>query len=213
MFEFEKNYFKNSNLEKERKIFSEDLENIHMSDEDKVVFILACKNFKPATEVSIEVRENNITDLEDITKFKIMSDKLNLHYVELSQEYKKASPDHVNIKSTVFAVGKRKEDVEKLLFVIEKVIQDPPIHKYNKEFGQIYGFPQTAVEAFDELDKMFFDIPEDIKNKDYMAFCWFALSKEHWQQEIKVAQKWAQTVKDLSPNLYNRIVIKYKNSQ
>lgn len=76
--------------------------------------------------------------------------------------------------------------------------------------GLAIGFPKTAVEAFVKIKReLLFDLPEEIKNQDYMTFSGFTFSKENWQEESETVKKWAEEIKKISPNLYNETILEY----
>ena len=88
-----------------------------------------------------------------------------------------------------------------------------------EELGALYGFPKTAAHAFAQDKQNGIDfrkgddrsalLPhEEYPTGDFMAFCTFRLSKAHWQEEIEVVKKWAETVQRLHPELYEKVVTK-----
>jgi hypothetical protein len=83
------------------------------------------------------------------------------------------------------------------------------------ELGKIYGFPKTAIEAFkknhnsmininnnkDEFFLTWEEVEEKIP-KDLQPFIGFKFSKDHWEEELKILEKWAEEIKLVSPELY-----------
>lgn len=74
----------------------------------------------------------------------------------------------------------------------------------DENLGLALGYPATAVEAYmgkrPALDKR--QLAEDIKNSEAYPFIEFVISKDNWQEELKVADAWARAVKKNSPTLF-----------
>lgn len=71
--------------------------------------------------------------------------------------------------------------------------------KDHKEFGELMGFPQTAVDAFKKRENLlkqenYPDMSEIVVN--------FKFSKDNWQEEIRVLKYWSQLIKKYAPDLY-----------
>lgn len=86
-----------------------------------------------------------------------------------------------------------------------------------RTFGELVGFPPTAVDAYvgseqgrggKLLDPV--DLPAVVRESESMAFAQYRLSKEHWREEIGTARRWAEEVKRVSPHLYAEIVRDYR---
>lgn len=91
-----------------------------------------------------------------------------------------------------------------------------------RTYGKLSGYPQTAIEAFVEAAKrgeegwrellVYRDeLPDEVKNQDFLAFAEFKLSKAHWQDELKTVKKWAEEIQRINPALYSRNVEAYKS--
>lgn len=83
----------------------------------------------------------------------------------------------------------------------------------SRTFGELSGFPATAIEAYVRAEQGAADelmdteeLPKKIKDKDVAAFTEFRLSKKHWREEIKTAQRWAEEIQRISPRVYEKIV-------
>jgi hypothetical protein len=78
-----------------------------------------------------------------------------------------------------------------------------------KNMGEAYGFPRTAIEAYlgeREVIKRE-DLPRWIRRLEFFPFVTFSvLSVNNWMEELKIAERWALTVKRNSPKLYNEYV-------
>lgn len=79
----------------------------------------------------------------------------------------------------------------------------------DEKTGEALGYPDTAIEAYVKKDSRYEDraeLPQEIKESPYYHFIRFALSPDHWQEEIKTAQKWADVVKTNSPRLFEEFI-------
>ena len=79
-------------------------------------------------------------------------------------------------------VSKNKKIIEEIVNYFSE------IDKIHSKIGLALGFPKTAVESFDgktERKKDLFNVP-----KKYQGF--FAFSEDHYNDEIKVIEKWIE---------------------
>jgi hypothetical protein len=67
-----------------------------------------------------------------------------------------------------------------------------------QESGRLFGYPETAVQAFIDNDCMDFDSQDRLQEAaglpEYMPV--FRFSKKHAQEEIKVLQDWYVTLQE-----------------
>jgi hypothetical protein len=106
---------------------------------------------------------------------------------------------------------KTAEDRLTLLVARDEVWLEKMKHAYNTRDdelqGECYGFPASARQAFSEghnvISPNSIDAPAEVK-----AFTKFMLSPDHWQEELKTAERWSERVKELSPKLYQAAVEK-----
>ena len=70
--------------------------------------------------------------------------------------------------------------------------------------GKFFGFPASAIEAFDDEEKMLYrqDLPQEVRESECYPFIQFVLSKDNWQEEIKLAEQNAEAIKKVSPRLF-----------
>lgn len=185
---------------------TEDLENLPIYDSYKVDLILAWKGFKPATEISVGDRNLGAENNEQACQaFETFCKKISLSQKRLSREEVHASHAHIDENVPAYAVGKKASDVDRLVALLNG-------ENTHSEFGEIFGFPETAVEAFEAGGDNTFSIwdaknvPPELIKEDYMAFGQLALSRKHWREEVEVVKRWAQAVRETDPNLYTRVV-------
>ncbi|MBD3244778.1 MAG: methyltransferase domain-containing protein [Candidatus Moranbacteria bacterium] len=78
----------------------------------------------------------------------------------------------------------------------------------DEALGELYAFPETAIEAYKKTEEgdncllSFEELPEDVRNQEWINFLTFRLSKDNWKNEIETVKKWARVVKEKSPKIY-----------
>lgn len=79
--------------------------------------------------------------------------------------------------------------------------------------GTALGYPDSAVSIFDKPDQKTFasKLDPEYAYSKVGQLTFFALSKGHWRQELKVVEKWIDRLKEISPMVYiaccNRYVL------
>lgn len=90
--------------------------------------------------------------------------------------------------------------VAKSAEILKKLLETEATDDYN--LGLLYGYPESAVKAFVSKD---FLAEEDEPPMDESLFP-FRLSKENWQEELKVMEKWNNAVKEYTPKIYEKFI-------
>lgn len=74
--------------------------------------------------------------------------------------------------------------------------------------GLALGYPRTSVDAFISGDRTF---ASNVADGDLAvgAFNFFTLSSDHHEEELAVAAEWADTVRRISPTIYDAAVSKH----
>ncbi|HTE48492.1 MAG TPA: hypothetical protein VK675_01130 [Candidatus Paceibacterota bacterium] len=109
-------------------------------------------------------------------------------------------------------VADNQNDLELVL----KLWSSTTLYDRDVQFGRLFGFPQTAIEAYDKnsvdskagkkskylltLDEMDEKVP-----KDLIPYCLLMLSRANWEQELKTVKRWADEIKLVDPALYKAI--------
>ena len=71
----------------------------------------------------------------------------------------------------------------------------------HQEYGELMGFPKTAIEAFQNRELRF----KNASDADRDVIFGMTLSRDHWQEELALLRRWSQLVKRYAPNLYDVI--------
>ncbi len=179
-----------------------------------VLLVLANKKIAVEVDVMSEYTphtENQAATLDDeIARTEAALRKLGLHIHHGNRERFDREGGHVDMQR--FYVSKSAKEAQNLSVAFEG-----DERQYAKELGRTFGFPATAVAAYDKvlhegLDsrKKYYveedELPVDLREQPFMAFAQFKLSKEHWQEELDTARTWSTEVQRADPALYERMV-------
>lgn len=181
----------------------------HLDLQEKVELLLVLGDFKKANEQDFESEEwydgqpQKRVTLEKIESYEKLLEEIGLVFEKKSditkgrRAYKEDNYEFVrNIELVRYIFAKKKEGIEKY----KKADQG----QSDELYGEIYGFPQTSIEAFGKPNGIieYNELPDEIRqDKDY-AFLTFKLSRANFQEEFKTAKKWADFVKMNSPKIY-----------
>lgn len=76
----------------------------------------------------------------------------------------------------------------------------------SKLLGLSLGYPKTAVEAFETDNKIFVsDLEPKIQMSEAGQLTYFALSKDHWEDELAIVETWVSALKDHSQIMWNQL--------
>jgi hypothetical protein len=188
------------------------------TDGDRIDLLLVWSGVKPATSItlgrlwSIDQKKEDLTEKE-IEKARRVFKNAGLAFVE-GRKVRRSIRNEKGFVSYQY--------VAKKFFVAKNIILAKRLMKAentddDKTIGQLAGFPKTAVKAYLKSKKISnvltikrSELPAAVKNRNYLAFATFYFSKNHWQEELKTPKKWAETIKNLDPQLYEKTVRNYK---
>lgn len=75
--------------------------------------------------------------------------------------------------------------------------------------GEMYGFPQSAREAFSDNSRGFFrsQLPVELRKEEWYPYITFGvLSRDNWQEEIEIAKGWMEAVKQFDGELHREYI-------
>jgi hypothetical protein len=176
-----------------------------LNDGDRINLELVFDGIKPGTFIHFmylpedpEYHGQGISNEEELQKavrnFSQLLDNAGLRYdLKIKDSF-----NQVPIREAEFCVSKDKTTAE--------LLARAHAEKDDREFGRLVGYPPTAVNAFVDNEPRIEreDLPEDIRNSEYINFQNFVLSKKHWREETETIKKWAETIKRMDPVLYER---------
>jgi len=222
---------KEKELTKEERELIKEIEKLPGLDfSEKTDLILVWRKLKPATNLNLILKHwesgeqkpelSSEVEKEQVEKIESLFSSLGIFF-ELGEK-EKEEPRALELDDNkeqkvggyelqVFYIASKQEDAKKLADAWQDQL------RRNTELGYLFGFPKSPTEAFQKFDMDLLvnkeELPEDIKKEDFMAFAEFKLSKANWQQEIRTAKRWAEEIKKISPELYNKKVQSYKEQQ
>ena len=205
--------------EQERELV-ERLENTPLRIDDKVELLLTWKGPIPARDISIATESwkedeppkhlapKRVELLEELAKDMKLSYILSPKQIVDGEYFYKTEDGQERLgkqEEVILYLAKKKENLNLLMKAI-KIENDQLL-------GQVYGYPESAIKAYrkeNETGKKetieVSDLPPEIQKQDSVAFARFKLSKDHWQEELKTGEKWAEVVKETSPKLYDEFI-------
>jgi len=65
----------------------------------------------------------------------------------------------------------------------------------DKTRGLLFGYPKTAVQAFDSGDVLAVEQQRDLLQAEGLPDASFALSRQHWREELAVLYQWYDMLK------------------
>ena len=203
----------------EEEKFGEKIEGLrnYTYDKNLTELILVLKGHKLATEFMLgdvypEIKEEDWDRAETETDSILTMLGLKFSKKNASKTYTDERGNTESKRLAEYVIAKD-EIYIKMFNVLPEVAEGEIGHreKVDDDLGKLYGFPNTAIEAFIEGEEAlvsvdFKELPDDIKREDYMAFAGFRLSKKHWREELETVKKWAEDIKQADPSLYIREV-------
>lgn len=211
-------------IEKERA--RETIENLSIDIEDCMEIALVWSGEKLATEIEfrseLSEQKDQISPLDNEYISSIQQSMEKLGFVtEMSSwidEHNSFATDengdvifdqitkteYSTVKTLNVFKDKSAQELFDKIKVLDNMGDDEQYKTYTQILGELYQFPPTAISAFsdDEERVQRWELPNEIRKHDYYHFATFIFSRSNWREEIKTAEKWAQTVKDFSPKIY-----------
>ncbi|MCX6790430.1 MAG: hypothetical protein NTV60_02790 [Candidatus Kaiserbacteria bacterium] len=163
------------------------LESIHCGAVPKAELILVLSGLKPATDLHLF---KNSEDPESVKKK--ISDA-GLVYKELDKKF-----FHNQNMICTLGVARNIEDAER---VVELMALGG-----GEEFGRLMGFPQTAIDAYAKRQERFDDDKQNPLFQERGLPFRFRLSKDNWEEEVKIAENWTTKIKEIAPDLYQELM-------
>lgn len=152
--------------------------------------VLVLSGLKPATNLSLFKNNENPESVK-----KKISDA-GLVYKEVDEELIK-NPNLVCLLGVA-------RNIADATCVAELLLTSPPDD--DDKFGQLMGFPQTAIDAFAKRRESFADDKRSSLFQERGLPFRFRLSKDNWEEEIKVAEVWTAEIKEIAPELYRELM-------
>lgn len=179
-----------------------EIENLDfMDNQGKVDIILTYKKFKPSSKIELFFKPGYESYSE--RDFKANTDKIEKIFKDLSLAYiLEISEEEKDSRVAVFYIGKDSECRDR----IKDAFGEKNNNKKDLKVGNELGYPPTAIEGYrNRKIKKFNSLPEEVRNSEYVKFLNFLLSEDHWEDELEVVKERANALKEISPELYQKI--------
>ncbi len=156
-----------------------------VSDQDRVLVLLTYAGKKPVSEVELRTEE-------DAARFRKILRALDLHAHEFGDKRDflfSRDPELLNHAELAYAPKDQKEQWDAI--------------------GTVHGFPRTAIDGkltFNTLDELPADVLDTPVGRFYDRAVAFALSKEHWREELKTIETWMESVRKLAPEYLEYLI-------
>ena len=144
----------------------------------KAELILVLLGVKNATELTVNTWNDPPEKVEGV----LADSKLIFKKITFNKENK-------NVLSS-YTISLTQEKADKLAEV--DGLED------HQAVGELYSFPQTAIDAFVNSTKLELEDYPDMKGIIFL----FALSKDHWQEEVELLKYWSQLIEKYAPELF-----------
>lgn len=186
--------------------------------EKKIEIILVLCGQKPTTEMEFSsnsweegAKEENI-DEATINELRKNLRQLNLRsyvspeeLIETNIEDRLAGekePQARKSKHRNVIISKNEHDLQEMITAME--VGD------DNAMGRLFGYPVTTIQAFNNISSEGIfrkDLPEEVRNAEYYPYIQFGiLSRDNWQEEVNVAKRWMDRVKDFDETLHNQYI-------
>mgnify|MGYP001619741896 CR=1 FL=1 len=172
-----------------------------LDNQDIADILLVYGEFKPVTLFEVTCIPHSSTSRSE---FRRMVRKLEKYLKELGLRYQlNFNYPKTNKSLTKFSFLAKSE---KVLKKIIRANNKKNLQKRRRSVGVLLGYPKSAVESFSKTESIKLDdLPASIKKLPVTRFLNFRISQK-WRSELKYVHKRAERIKELSPELYRRII-------
>ncbi len=172
-----------------------------LSDQDMADILLVWDGFKPAAIVELSYFPRSKFSREEfhrkIGNLKKILQKLDLHYrLQVNYSKRKREVAHYSY------IARNQKKLE------EVIVADAEMNtkKRRLQIGVLLGYPKTAAEAFANGKTLNYrNLPSAVSQKKELKFLNFRLSR-HWRRELEYMRKRARAIKQITPDLYMKII-------
>lgn len=175
-----------SRLEKNIRI----IESLDCNLKAKANMVLVLLGLKPATNIFF------LGDDENVESFKSKIKETSLFFDVIE----KLPLDNKRVKEDL-VIAKKQEIASLVAFLFK----DPSLNR--RELGVYMGYPKTAIDAYVGMEERHQDYKKVFEERGISGTAIaYVLSRDHWQEEIKVAEKWVEALKLKAPEIYKQII-------
>ncbi len=187
--------------ENQRKLLDELQDLWPLTNQDIFVIALVYLGLKPAAKIDLTFQKgpSDYTEQnyeQDIDQVRQFIRKMGLWY-----EQQKIDPEENDEDQTIwtsFYIGTSPQKAAGLHQAFS--------HGKKDEKAKLLGYPDTAIQAYPENSVR--GLPTELSRSDMAPFMYFVPSRENWVEEIETLQESVRLVRQLMPELYQRMVRK-----
>lgn len=134
---------------------------------------------QPGSEFSAKLDEKDLEKFTDLEKIglKVFTDS--------------------SSKETRVCISKDQEIIDELKNL------SPSVESNHKRYGEIMGYPLTAIEAFLDKEKRLSNEEQDKILEGMPHFLRFSFSKNNWKEELSVIKRWHKILLEKAPELFD----------
>jgi hypothetical protein len=189
------------------------LDVLPIEDQDRIDIVLLLAGQKIATDVTLDLGGAEGTEKQLTVEQQSTLELSESHLSSLGLAVIRGRLGKARNTPTIFTGTGKEFSLYQVLGVAREVTdaQRRIDWDYSSEVGQMSGYPESAIRAFESGDEalLLSNLSDEVKGEDFAAFILFRLSTEHWIDEIETARKWAEVVRQQAPALYERVVRDY----
>jgi len=118
--------------------------------------------------------------------------------------------EEIGLVSAVFPSDTDKGKVKIVVSRKKEIIDElnnlsPSNGSDHKRYGQLMGFPDTAIEAFLDPDKRLNFKDQEKIREGLPHFFRFRMSREHAAEELEVIKRWNKLILEYAPELFDEL--------
>lgn len=194
------------------------IENMPIGIDEKVELLLVLAGKKSAADIELFSQPWSAGETARRIDSEIIANiKKNLEKLGFAFEEKAVSLDHIiRVEDDTVPIDEIKPedeihlDREKITIEvarneeIKESLKKALAEEDHTKLGELYGFPKTAIEAFNKPNGLikFDELPDDIRNDEAYAFYTFEMSRDNFREEFETIKKWSEFVKQSSQKIY-----------
>jgi hypothetical protein len=190
------------------------IENSNLKLDEKIEILLIYANQKPATTIDLDNFNEFFLNEEsyktkDLKPIQNLLCKINLFHIIEPQEWAINEYMMPNGNIIQFPTNFQTLYISKNPEFTKRLLKASKIGD-EKEIGRMYGFPETAIQAYLGERRPF--IGKTHYNNPLDFFTGFVFSQKYFKEELEsTSKRWHDTIKKLSPKMHQEIINLYKD--
>jgi hypothetical protein len=162
------------------------------------------QGLKPATETQMLFKENTKSDPREEFERNIQELEQIMSDLSLAYDEQHGHDDDTDMESVHFYIAPNEDAKNELV----KIAGMPVGYERDRKIANMYGFPETAVDAFTHKKGETArrqDLPQEAWNSKERRFASFLPSKEHWKEELETVHEKMQKIEAILPGYFDNL--------